>query len=88
MVNLMFFVVGIDECVLQIQSIYRKRTNIMRSMFPSQYLTSWVSGIGKIKFNFFDLGEHGIAHRVWRDHCAKVDFSIYQSSLMRMICVI
>ncbi|XP_023893746.1 small COPII coat GTPase SAR1A [Quercus suber] len=82
--NILFLGQDIDckEAVIfshsdEIQSIYRKRTNIMRSMFPSQYLTSWVSSIGKIKFNFFDLGEHGIAHRVWRDHCAKMDAVVY-----------
>ncbi|KAL0006142.1 hypothetical protein SO802_013703 [Lithocarpus litseifolius] len=82
--NILFLGQDIDckEAVIfslsdEIQSIYRKRTNIMQSMFPSQYLTSGVSSIGKIKFNFFDLGEHGIAHKVWRDHCAKMDAVVY-----------
>nr|XP_023893751.1 GTP-binding protein SAR2-like isoform X2 [Quercus suber] len=43
----------------------------------SQYLTSCVSSIGGIKFNFFDLGEHSIARRVWRDYCAKMDAVVY-----------
>ncbi|XP_075656593.1 GTP-binding protein SAR2-like [Castanea sativa] len=57
-----------DECIL------RNETPLN---MPSQYLTSCVSSIGGIKFNFFDLGEHSIARRVWRDYCAKMDAVVY-----------
>ncbi|KAK4595594.1 hypothetical protein RGQ29_013893 [Quercus rubra] len=53
------------------------KSNITSSVMPSEYLTSWVSTFGKIKFNFFDLGEHWIAHRVWRDYGAKMDAVVY-----------
>nr|POE59467.1 gtp-binding protein sar2 [Quercus suber] len=41
------------------------------------YLTSWVSCIRKIMFNFFDLGRPRIAHAVWRDYGAKMDAVVY-----------
>ncbi|XP_030956999.1 GTP-binding protein SAR1A-like [Quercus lobata] len=56
------------------QSISRNEMSSNTTRAP--YLTSWVSCIGKIKFNFYDLGSHWIARRVWRDY-AKMDAVVY-----------
>ncbi|KAK4595608.1 hypothetical protein RGQ29_013905 [Quercus rubra] len=50
---------------------------IFENVEPAPYLTSWVSCIGKIMFNFFDLGRPRIAHAVWRDYGAKMDAVVY-----------
>ncbi|XP_075659599.1 small COPII coat GTPase SAR1A-like [Castanea sativa] len=57
------------------QSISRNEMSSNTTQAP--YLTSWVSCIGKIKFNFYDLGSHWIARRVWRDYSAKMDAVVY-----------
>nr|XP_023893682.1 GTP-binding protein SAR2-like [Quercus suber]POE59450.1 gtp-binding protein sar2 [Quercus suber] len=41
------------------------------------YEASWVSCIGSIKFNFFDLGGHEAARKASRDHFAKMDAVVY-----------
>ncbi|XP_075656507.1 GTP-binding protein SAR2-like isoform X2 [Castanea sativa] len=48
-----------------------------KNVEPAPYLTSWVSSIGNIMFNFFDLGRPRIAHAVWRDYGAKMDAVVY-----------
>ncbi|KAM4108177.1 hypothetical protein ACB094_03G025600 [Castanea mollissima] len=48
-----------------------------KNVEPAPYSTSWVSSIGNITFNFFDLGRPRIAHAVWRDYGAKMDAVVY-----------
>ena len=52
------------------------------------YLTSWVSCIGKIKFNFYDLGSHWIARTAWRDYSAKVHLILFDENIKLMISAI
>ncbi|KAM3704702.1 hypothetical protein ACJW31_03G025400 [Castanea mollissima] len=57
------------------QSISRNEMSSNTTRAP--YLTSWLSCIGEIKFNFYDLGSHWIARRVWSDYSAKMDAVVY-----------
>ncbi|XP_075667503.1 small COPII coat GTPase SAR1-like [Castanea sativa] len=50
----------------------RKKRLVQQQL--TQYPTSEELSIGKIKFEAFDLGGHQIAHKVWKDYYAKINF--------------